>query len=140
LEFCAELVAVRHDDVASLQIANHEAVFLLSQVKAHQETHASIQPVLITLAWRSFPGGGVRPAVESGLLAAEIIRSSEGLHNRARLALYSDLLVTRLNPGHAYVERIAKDLPTHLHNRLARMLLKSEWFCRRVVLDRWFLQ
>ncbi len=85
-------------------------------------------------------GEGIRPAVESGLLAAEIIRSSEGLYNRARLAVYSDLLVTRLNPGHAYPEKIAKHLPTHLRNSLARMLLKSEWFCRRVVLDRWFLQ
>jgi flavin-dependent dehydrogenase len=84
-------------------------------------------------------GEGIRPAVESGLLAAEVITSSQGSYNRARLAAYSDLLVTRLNPRDAFAEKIAKHLPPQLRNGLARMLLKTKWFCRRVILDRWFL-
>src|SRR5437899_937252 len=41
----------RHDDVASLQITNHQAILPLDQMQRDQEAQTGIQAVLIALAW-----------------------------------------------------------------------------------------
>lgn len=78
-------------------------------------------------------GEGIRPAVESGLLAADLIAHG----NRSELAAqYAERMRDhfRSNSGN-----IATLLPERLRNWSARHLLRRPRFVRNVVLDRWFL-
>ena len=84
-------------------------------------------------------GEGIRPAVESGLLAAEAIKLADGKYTRDRLERYPKLLADRFSRGGNRAETLARHLPRSLRNRVARRLLSQEWFCRRVVVDNWFL-
>ena len=77
-------------------------------------------------------GEGIRPAVESGLMAAGFIRSGQPF------AAYQQALQQRFANGTG-AERVSKFLPLRLRNALARMLLSTQWFCRKTVVDRWFL-
>jgi hypothetical protein len=52
-EFIAKLNIVRHDDIAGLQIANHQAVLSLSQMERHQQAYTRIEAVLVALVRRS---------------------------------------------------------------------------------------
>ena len=81
-------------------------------------------------------GEGIRPAVESGLIAAGVIAACARDYRSERLQAYSERLSARLGPGAA---RSANIVPAYLRNMLAGALLGSRWFTRRVVLDRWFL-
>jgi flavin-dependent dehydrogenase len=84
-------------------------------------------------------GEGIRPAVESGVLAAEVIREAEGNYSRVRLAGYEDLLAQRFGHKASAVESVARRLPRGLRNFAARQMLKSPSFCRRTVVEEWFL-
>ncbi len=82
-------------------------------------------------------GEGIRPAIESGLMAAEVISSAGGDYGRDRLAAYRDLLQERFGP------RTGGSGPRNLRfsglrRSLGRRLLSNRWFVRHVVLDRWF--
>jgi geranylgeranyl reductase family protein len=82
-------------------------------------------------------GEGIRPAVESGLLAAAVIAGANGDYGRDRLADYSRLLGNRLGVPRS---RSASDwLPASWLRVLAAQLLASKQFARRVVIERWFL-
>lgn len=88
----------------------------------------------------AFPqsGEGIRPAVESGLLAASVIKAAEGHYNIENLRAYPSLLKKQFGsntfaPAMAYV-------PHWLRNGFAHLLLKTQWFCRRVVVENWFLR
>jgi flavin-dependent dehydrogenase len=82
-------------------------------------------------------GEGIRPAVESGLAAAQTIRAAAGNYSRERLAAYGEAVVQNLG---APRRRGAADwLPASWLQFVAGRLLSSHWFSRRVVLDRWFL-
>ncbi|HKJ09983.1 MAG TPA: geranylgeranyl reductase family protein [Gammaproteobacteria bacterium] len=81
-------------------------------------------------------GEGIRPAVESGLLAADTIVAAAGDFRRERLASYREELVRRFGAGGAGA---ADRLPVGLRTFLAGRLLTNRWFTRHVVLDRWFL-
>ena len=81
-------------------------------------------------------GEGIRPAIESGLMAATTILQAAGDYRRERLAAYDQRLQARYGSPAAGADTVvAKDL----RQRLARLLLRSRWFTRHVVLDRWFL-
>ncbi len=84
-------------------------------------------------------GEGIRPAVESGLLAAQAIQSAEGSYTRDRLEHYEEILNQRLCGVKAQGATIASYLPRSFRNRVAHLLLGMKWFCRRVVIDNWFL-
>jgi flavin-dependent dehydrogenase len=84
-------------------------------------------------------GEGIRPAVESGLLAAQVILAAQGSYARHRLLPYASLLERRFSSGHGSGTALAGRLPRALRNALARLLLRQKWFCRRVVVDTWFL-
>jgi geranylgeranyl reductase family protein len=85
-------------------------------------------------------GEGIRPAIESGLLAARAIAAAEAIYSPERLELYRDLLVKRFGKTDAHwASRISSHLPGGAITFLARRLLNQEWFTRGVVLDRWFL-
>jgi len=80
-------------------------------------------------------GEGIRPAVESGLLAAEVILAARGDYRAGRLAAYEARVVGRFG------KRQADDgwLPSGFKRAVAARLLANPWFTRHVVLDRWFL-
>jgi len=83
-------------------------------------------------------GEGIRPAIESGLMAASAIAAANGRYTSDRLEPYAAQLRARLEGG-----RIARALsqlvPEILTARLARRLLQTPAFVRHVVVDRWFL-
>ena len=82
-------------------------------------------------------GEGIRPAIESGLLAAATILQAGGRYSRDALKPYTARLESRLG------SRSAGDwsswLPASVRSRLAGIALSSRWFVRHVLLDRWFL-
>jgi flavin-dependent dehydrogenase len=82
-------------------------------------------------------GEGIRPAVESGLLAAATIQAAAGRYDRQTLSGYSARLIARLGP------RQGRDwsalFPCGIKAQLAGRLLRRRWFARRVLLERWFL-
>jgi geranylgeranyl reductase family protein len=81
-------------------------------------------------------GEGIRPAVESGLMAAATIAASAPDYGRSRLQ--------------EYARRLDQRFPRNRNPRLASAaaamvkpvmswLFDSEWFVRNVVIERWFL-
>jgi flavin-dependent dehydrogenase len=80
-------------------------------------------------------GEGIRPAVESGLIASRTLLAANGRYTRQDLAPYGEALKTRFGPPRRRV-----DLPPALARPLGRLLLGDRWFTRHFVLDRWFLQ
>lgn len=80
-------------------------------------------------------GEGIRPAVESGLLAAQAILEARGDYRRQNLEPYAQRLRDHFGPG----EEGTAWLPAPLQQYLADRLLGSRRFTRHVLLDRWFL-
>jgi flavin-dependent dehydrogenase len=83
-------------------------------------------------------GEGIRPAVESGLMAAEVLQSARGDYQRARLDRYAVDLQQRFAGGGGAMERWAQGVPPVVRNFVGRQMLKTRWFGRMVVQD-WFL-
>jgi flavin-dependent dehydrogenase len=80
-------------------------------------------------------GEGIRPAIESGRLAAETLIANNGRCGMEDLQPYAETL-RRLHPA-------ARENPAPVKAALAaagRVLLNSPAFTKRVVLDRWFLR
>ena len=79
-------------------------------------------------------GEGIRPAVESGLMAAATILEAGKDYRAQQLRPYRQKLSARYGP-------LTKggSGPEFLRHFLAGALLGSRWFTRHVVLDRWFL-
>lgn len=86
----------------------------------------------------AFPqsGEGIRPAVESGLIAARVILAAGGDYRRERLEPYRHLLVERLGEG---ARSSRSSALSGVRRLIGRKLLGSRWFARHVILDRWFL-
>ncbi len=80
-------------------------------------------------------GEGIRPAVESALLAAVTIIEAAGDYRQAQLQPYASRLIKRFGTG----AESDSMMPQFLRNYIAGALLESKWFTRHVVLDRWFL-
>jgi flavin-dependent dehydrogenase len=83
-------------------------------------------------------GEGIRPAVESALLAAEVIRNCHEDFSQVNLHPYYEQLVARFGerqPKPGLMER----LPLGLKQLLAGQLMQTRWFTRHIVMDRWFL-
>jgi flavin-dependent dehydrogenase len=81
-------------------------------------------------------GEGIRPAVESGRLAAETIVAARGRYGREDLEPYRRALASRFGSKE---RRFAPPIPAALAAAAGRRLFRSGWFAKRVVLDRWFL-
>jgi geranylgeranyl reductase family protein len=83
-------------------------------------------------------GEGIRPAIESGLLAASTILSTEGQYRREQLEPYEGFLAGRLGGGlGANVQ--SSSIAARMLVPLAGLLLQMPGFVRHVALDRWFL-
>ena len=85
-------------------------------------------------------GEGIRPAIESGLIAAHSILSAQGDYSASRLELYRELLNDRLRPKRNALESLGRFIPQSVREICGRTLLRSHSFCRNIVCDRWFLR
>ena len=84
-------------------------------------------------------GEGIRPAVESAILAAEVIRSCDKDYSKNKLQAYNQSMEQRFGqrlPGPDTMER----LPMFVKRIFASQLMKTHWFTKNVVTDKWFLQ
>jgi menaquinone-9 beta-reductase len=85
-------------------------------------------------------GEGIRPAVESGLLAAKAILE-EGVQNTARVCesyrISLERRFTKSKPD--WLSTIGKHVPRPLLTAASQLLLTSTWFSRRILLEQWFL-
>jgi geranylgeranyl reductase family protein len=84
-------------------------------------------------------GEGIRPAIESGLLAATTIVEASGQYTRGRLEPYQERFQARFGTG-PVSRALSRMLPAGVGTVLARRLLETPAFVRHVVLDRWFLR
>jgi menaquinone-9 beta-reductase len=82
-------------------------------------------------------GEGIRPAVESGLLAARAILRARGRFDGDDLAGYGRAIEDRF--GRRESGGVSALLPHPVAAWVGRRLLSASWSTRRVVLDRWFL-
>ena len=83
-------------------------------------------------------GEGIRPAIESAILAAGVLRNCAGDFAAAQLHSYQELIEQRFGqrqPEPSMLER----LPLGIKQPIASALMKTDWFTRKIVTDRWFL-
>jgi flavin-dependent dehydrogenase len=83
-------------------------------------------------------GEGIRPAVESGLLAAETIVDAGGRSERDWLKPYEKRLDERFGEG-SVARTLSRLAELAVPKSLAASALEIPGFVRHVVLDRWFL-
>ena len=85
-------------------------------------------------------GEGIRPAVESGLLAARVIAEAGGRVDDAAVDRYRELLTARFGERRGHPRPGPTDwLPAAWRAPVVGWLLGRAWFARPVVVDRWFL-
>lgn len=83
-------------------------------------------------------GEGIRPAIESGLIAARTIRDAAGKYDRDHLNGYATAIVDRFGRRNSRVG-VANLVPSLVRQFLATRFFASSRFVRHTVLDRWFL-
>ena len=84
-------------------------------------------------------GEGIRPAVESAMLAAKVIMSSSGEYRQPQVQAYFNELENRFGKRQPEPDLIER-LPMAVKQLIAGQLMKTHWFTRKIVADRWFLQ
>ena len=84
-------------------------------------------------------GEGIRPAVESAMLAAKVIISCAGEYRQLQLQSYFNELENRFGKRQPEPDLIER-LPMGIKQLVAAQLMKTRWFTRNIVTDRWFLQ
>jgi len=85
-------------------------------------------------------GEGIRPAIESGLIAAHTILAAEGNYSEKNLSLYTELLNARLHRERSRLEALTQHLPHIIKEFAGRQLLRNRSFCQNVVVNQWFLR
>ena len=80
-------------------------------------------------------GEGIKPAVESGRLAAETLIAAGARVSAADLTGYETELRRRYPPARRTPKALAATV-----RALGRRLMRSRAFTRRVLIDRWFLR
>jgi menaquinone-9 beta-reductase len=83
-------------------------------------------------------GEGIRQAVESGLLAAETIVTSNGRFSLEQLAPYEAEATARFAEA-PFPGAVARLVPDRVKAIVARQLLRIPTFVRHIVVDEWFL-
>ena len=137
--FLADMVreGVLEPDVAAARRNGH--AYLLYP-HAARPLHADGVLLIGDAAGLAYPesGEGIRPAVESALLAAGTIRACNGNYGRERLAGYASAIEARFGA------RADRAHTTALHGLLKRfaasLLLRTHWFTQEIVTRRWFLR
>ncbi|MGO3296527.1 MAG: NAD(P)/FAD-dependent oxidoreductase [Marinobacter sp.] len=82
-------------------------------------------------------GEGIRPAVESALLAADVIRRAPDF-SATSLQAYGDAIANRFGHRESTTEE-GFQIPSWIKMPLASTLMRSHWFTRKVVTEKWFL-
>ncbi len=82
-------------------------------------------------------GEGIRPAIESALLAADVIRQAPDF-SAVSLQAYGDAIAERFGHRGAETEE-GFQVPHWIRMPLASTLMRSHWFTRKVVTEKWFL-
>ncbi|HYD01437.1 MAG TPA: NAD(P)/FAD-dependent oxidoreductase [Phycisphaerales bacterium] len=82
-------------------------------------------------------GEGIRPAVESGMLAAEVVLGARGDYSAQKLRRYAERIRRRF--GKPTAASTPAGLALKLRERAAAFLLANRWLSRRVLIERWFL-
>ena len=82
-------------------------------------------------------GEGIRPAIESALMAADVIRDAQD-YSASSLQLYGDAIAERFGTRAAELEQ-GWQVPDWIKTPLATTLMRSHWFTRKVVTEKWFL-
>jgi hypothetical protein len=73
------------------------------------------------------------------MLAADVIRSCANDYSKNKLQSYDELMEQRFGkrlPEPDMLER----LPMFVKRVFARRLMKTHWFTKNIVIDKWFLQ
>jgi len=84
-------------------------------------------------------GEGIRPAIESSLIAADVIRNCNNNYCSENLQPYNKMMKNRFGerlPTPDMMER----LPLFLKRIFASQLMKTHWFTKNIITDKWFLQ
>jgi flavin-dependent dehydrogenase len=112
--------------------------YLLAEPRARQVLGDGVL-LLGDAAGLAYPqsGEGIRPAIESGVMAASTILDAGGDYSRDRLDRYEKQLAARF--GFATHSNFPT-LPASIASTLAVGLMRVPFFVRHVVLDRWFLR
>ncbi len=85
-------------------------------------------------------GEGIRPAIESAILAADTILAAHGNYQRTQLESYVTKLTARFGKRlHGETPAAPGRLVQRLKESIAHWLLRRGWFARHVVIGRWFL-
>ncbi len=82
-------------------------------------------------------GEGIRPAIESALLAADVVRRAADF-SATSLQAYGDAIVERFGHRGSITEK-GFQVPGWIRMPLASTLMRSHWFTRKVVTEKWFL-
>jgi geranylgeranyl reductase family protein len=82
-------------------------------------------------------GEGIRPAIESALLAADLIWDLEEFSAQS-LQPYGEAIANRFG-NRSENQKAGLQLPDWVKMPLASTLMRSHWFTRKVVTEKWFL-
>lgn len=135
-EFCALLA--RHGRIPKdIPASFHGHAYLLYGASVRKQAEDGVL-LVGDAAGLAYPqsGEGIRPAVESGLMAAQTIVDARGDYRRTNLLPYAGRLAARF--GNAAGGAGSGLSP--LRRMLAGTMLNNRWFTRHIVLDRWFLR
>lgn len=83
-------------------------------------------------------GEGIRPAIESGLLAAATILETSQQERSTLRTLFSQKMRAQFGEPSTMSE-LLNYIPAPIKRLAAQWLMRSHWFSRRVLLDQWFL-
>jgi hypothetical protein len=82
-------------------------------------------------------GEGIRPAIESALLAADVIGEATD-YSASSLQSYGDAIAERFGTRASEPDQ-GWQVPDWVKMPLASSLMRSHWFTRKVVTEKWFL-
>jgi flavin-dependent dehydrogenase len=113
--------------------------YLLSEAPGRQRVDDGVL-LVGDAAGLAYPqsGEGIRPAIESGLIAASTIIQAHNRYSRSQLRPYEDRLRERFGVGRRS-SFVSQALPRALGRMLGPWLLRTPYFVRHVLIDRWFL-
>ncbi|MEX2525878.1 MAG: NAD(P)/FAD-dependent oxidoreductase, partial [Gammaproteobacteria bacterium] len=84
-------------------------------------------------------GEGIRPAIESALMAADVIVKAAGDYSTSRLAPYENHIIERFGQRDGSEPLLSRIVPLPVKKLIAHKLLETNWFVREVVIGKWFL-
>jgi len=85
-------------------------------------------------------GEGIRPAIESGLLAAKAIIAANKQYDRKTMDNYINMLAQRLGKMEKQTASpFAETFLPKITQFVGKQILSNRWASRHIVIDRWFL-